>query len=187
MPLSLRVGSAGRGSGKHDRATGLRTTPPEWSCTRKVLPGAGGCGYHPAPADPPEQRRPEPAQTCQCDRPLVLGHRDGEPARFPVNRQAGSAIAQGARGGGGCRQRRPSAKVHEASRAMRDWDLETEVMKGRLTNLINAHPEQVEGTEKRVLFGTEAAKLRDEIKDRMRAENPHRAPYEEAFGPYEQA
>jgi hypothetical protein len=46
---------------------------PNGPCTRKVLAGAGGCGYHPAPADPPEQRQPEPMATCDCERPLVLG------------------------------------------------------------------------------------------------------------------
>jgi hypothetical protein len=54
---------------------------PNGPCTRKVLPGAGGCGFHPAPPDPPEQRQPEPVETCRCERPLVLGRRDGEPAR----------------------------------------------------------------------------------------------------------
>jgi hypothetical protein len=46
---------------------------PSGPCTRKVLPGAGGCGYHPAPPDPVEQRRPEPMSACDCERPLVLG------------------------------------------------------------------------------------------------------------------
>jgi hypothetical protein len=46
---------------------------PSGPCTRKVLPGAGGCGYHPAPADPPEERHPDPMATCDCERPLVLG------------------------------------------------------------------------------------------------------------------
>jgi hypothetical protein len=46
---------------------------PSCPCTRKVLPGAGGCGYHPAPPDRPEERHPEPMATCDCDRPLVLG------------------------------------------------------------------------------------------------------------------
>jgi hypothetical protein len=46
---------------------------PNGPCTRKVLPGAGGCGYHPAPPDPPEQRHPEEMESCECERPLVLG------------------------------------------------------------------------------------------------------------------
>jgi hypothetical protein len=49
---------------------------PNGPCTRKVIPGAGGCGFHPAPPDPPEDRTPEPMQTCQCDRPMVLGRAD---------------------------------------------------------------------------------------------------------------
>ena len=61
---------------------GLRTPDPERPLHPQGAPRSWRrCGYHPAPADPPEQRRPEPAQTCQCDRPLVLSHRDGEPAR----------------------------------------------------------------------------------------------------------
>jgi hypothetical protein len=44
---------------------------PNGPCTRKVLPGAGGCGYHPDPPDSPEQRHPEPMASCQCQRPLV--------------------------------------------------------------------------------------------------------------------
>ena len=54
---------------------------PSGPCTRKVLPSAGGCGYHPAPPDPPEERRPVAAPTCNCDRPLVLTQREGEPER----------------------------------------------------------------------------------------------------------
>jgi hypothetical protein len=46
---------------------------PNGPCTRKVLPGAGGCGYHPAPPDRPQQRQPEPMASCDCERPLVLG------------------------------------------------------------------------------------------------------------------
>jgi hypothetical protein len=45
-----------------------------------VQPGTG-CGFHPAPPDPGEQRRPEPVDTCDCERPLVLGNRDSEPTR----------------------------------------------------------------------------------------------------------
>ncbi len=51
---------------------------PTGPCTRKVLPGAGGCGFHPAPADPSEQRHPEPMATCDCQRPLVLGRADAD-------------------------------------------------------------------------------------------------------------
>jgi hypothetical protein len=51
---------------------------PAGPCTRKVLAGAGGCGYHPAPADPPEQRRPEPMASCDCPRPLVFGRTDAD-------------------------------------------------------------------------------------------------------------
>jgi hypothetical protein len=79
------------------------------------------------------------------------------------------------------------AKVVAAKRKVSAWDEETEAMKKRLTDLINARPEQVEGLEKRVLPGTEAARLSDQIKKRLRSENPHRAPYEKAFTPYEQA
>jgi hypothetical protein len=79
------------------------------------------------------------------------------------------------------------AKVRRAKAAMSAWDSETEAMKGQLTALVNAHPEQVEGADKRVRPATEAAKLRDQIRERMRGENPYRGAYEEAFGPYEQA
>ncbi|MEK6272981.1 MAG: hypothetical protein AABM42_10100 [Actinomycetota bacterium] len=34
--------------------------------------------YYSAPADPPEQRQPEPMATCDCDRPLVLGRADAD-------------------------------------------------------------------------------------------------------------
>jgi chromosome segregation ATPase len=79
------------------------------------------------------------------------------------------------------------AKVREAFSRRRDWDEETERMKARLSGLVNTHPEQVEGIEKRVRPGTEAAKLRDQIKDQMRSENPHQGAYEEAFAPYQEA
>jgi hypothetical protein len=46
---------------------------PNGPCTRKVLPGAGGCGYHPAPPDRPEERHPEPMANCHCEHPLILG------------------------------------------------------------------------------------------------------------------
>jgi hypothetical protein len=39
---------------------------PKGPCTRSVLPGVGGCGFHPAPSDPPDQRHPEPVDTCGC-------------------------------------------------------------------------------------------------------------------------
>jgi hypothetical protein len=45
---------------------------PNGPCARKVLPG-GGCGFHPAPPDPAEERHPEPMASCDCERPLVLG------------------------------------------------------------------------------------------------------------------
>ena len=54
---------------------------PAGPCTRKVLPGAGGCGYHPAPPAPPEQRHHEPVKSSTCERSLVLAHRDGKPVR----------------------------------------------------------------------------------------------------------
>jgi hypothetical protein len=55
---------------------------PSGPCTRKVLPGAGGCGFHPAPADPSEERHPVPAPTCQCERPFVGARPDnGDPPR----------------------------------------------------------------------------------------------------------
>jgi hypothetical protein len=79
------------------------------------------------------------------------------------------------------------AKVREAKAAMGAWDAETEGMRAQMTALVNAHPEQVEGTDKRVLPGTEAAKLRDQITARMRGENPHRAAYDEALAPYMEA
>jgi hypothetical protein len=53
---------------------------PNGPCTRKVLPGVGGCGYHPARADRPEERHPEPMAICQCERPLVLGRVDNDEA-----------------------------------------------------------------------------------------------------------
>ena len=51
---------------------------PAGPCTRKVLPGAGGCGYHPVPPDTSEQRHPEPMATCDCERPLVLGRAESD-------------------------------------------------------------------------------------------------------------
>jgi hypothetical protein len=79
------------------------------------------------------------------------------------------------------------AKALEAQAAVRAWDDETEAMKTRLTVLVNAHPEQVEGVQRRVRPGTEAAKLRDEIKGRLSSGNPHRAAYDEACAPFGQA
>jgi hypothetical protein len=79
------------------------------------------------------------------------------------------------------------AKVRAAKTAMGAWDAETEGMRAQMTALVNAHPEQVEGVEKRVKPDTEAAKLRDQIIARMRGENPHRTAYEEALAPYLQA
>jgi hypothetical protein len=55
---------------------------PNGPCTRKVIPGAGGCGFHPAPADPESERHPEPAPTCECERPYVGARSDnGDPPR----------------------------------------------------------------------------------------------------------
>jgi hypothetical protein len=50
---------------------------PNGPCTRKVLPVAGGCGFHPAPPDP-DQRHPEPMATCDCERPLVMCRADAD-------------------------------------------------------------------------------------------------------------
>ena len=54
---------------------------PSGPRTRRKIPGSSGCGLHPAPPDPQEDRHPEPVKTCGCDRPLALSSRDGEPAR----------------------------------------------------------------------------------------------------------
>jgi hypothetical protein len=74
---------------------------PNGPCTRKVLPGAGGCGYHPAPPDPVEQRHPEPMATCDCERPLVMGRAyDDTPMRcFLCTKPVASLL--GAEGGPG--------------------------------------------------------------------------------------
>ena len=55
--------------------------PPNGPCTRKVLPGAGGCGFHPAPPAPESERHPQAAPTCGCESPAALPARDGGPTR----------------------------------------------------------------------------------------------------------
>jgi hypothetical protein len=78
------------------------------------------------------------------------------------------------------------ARVREAKAKIAAWDEETAHLRGEFTVHGHAHPEQYEGADKRVKPGTEAAKLRSTIRERLR-DNPHRAAYGEAFAPYEGA
>lgn len=61
---------------------------------------------------------------------------------------------------------------------MSAWDAEIPAMRQRLTDHINANPDQAQGAEKRIKPGTEAAKLSAAIHERVREENPYRPDYE---------
>ena len=83
---------------------------PNGPCTRKVLPGAGGCGFHPAPPDSPEQRHPEPMASSQCPRPLVLARAEADtPPRCFLCTKPVAALLQ-AEGGPGKVHRCPAIR-----------------------------------------------------------------------------
>jgi hypothetical protein len=77
--------------------------------------------------------------------------------------------------------------VLEANAAIRAYEVETEGLRSQYTAFTHAHPEQFEGGEKRAKAGTEAERLRDQIQERLRGENPHQAVYDDVFPRYREA
>jgi chromosome segregation ATPase len=79
------------------------------------------------------------------------------------------------------------AKAREERAKMNAWNDEIEALRDRYNAHLDAHPEEVQGVNKAVRPGTEAERLRDEIKTRRAKQNPYEAAYAEARGAFREA
>jgi hypothetical protein len=73
------------------------------------------------------------------------------------------------------------AELQKVKRERGAFDAETEAKRAVLTQRRHSHPEEFEGADQAVKPDTNAAALRDEIRERMAAPNPHQAEYDDAL------